>query len=133
MRRILPLSLLFLMLSPSALAINVQQMKQRIDNSISGKDQVLAAASEKIICKGDKKPICYAEAVLTDSGFALVKVMRPEDAKAWYILFQQQGKAWKPLHSRTLDKLSLSKFKADHVMIPDPVAKRLIQKMQPLR
>ena len=127
------LLLAVLLIAAPAGALNVQQMKQRVNNAINGKDQVLAGLSEKIICKGDKKPICYAEAVFTDAGFALVKVTRPEDSKAWYILFQSQANGWKPLYSRTMDKLTLAKWKADKVMIPDPVATRLIQKMQPLR
>lgn len=120
-------------LAMPAQAVNLQQMRQRVNNAISGKDQVLAKLSEQIICKEDKKPICYCEAVFTDSGYALTKVTRPEEQKAYYILFQAAGQNWKPLYSRTLDKLSLAKWKTDKVLIPDPVATRLIQKMQPLR
>lgn len=137
MRHASTTALAFLVLCTAAQSasaqLNVQQMRQRINNVIAGKDQVLAAAAEKIICKTDKKPICYADAVLTDSGYALVKITRPEDDKAYYILFHNQTDGWKPLYSRTMQFLSLAKWKSDKVMIPDPVASRLIQKMQALR
>ncbi len=124
---------LLLVLSPSALAVNVQQMKQRINNSTQTPEQVLIASAQSIICKADKKPICYCEAVFIDSGYALTKVTRPEANKSYYILYQNKDGKWNPLYSRTMDLLNLNKWKADHVLIPDPVAKRLISKLQALR
>ena len=114
-------------------AITVQQMRQRINNTVATNEQLLAASAEKIICKGQKKPICYAEGIFVDSGFALVRVTRPEDEKAYYIVYQNKPEGWMPMYSRTMDLLSLAKWKADKVAIPDPVANRLIQKMLPLR
>lgn len=130
----LALSLLML-LSPQVLAVNVQQMKQRLNNSTQTPEQVLLATSQNIICKTDKKPICYCEAVIIDTEkvFAITKVTRPEANKTYYILYQHKDNKWNPLYSRTMDLLSLKKWKDDHVMIPDPVAKRLISKLQALR
>lgn len=128
----LALSLLML-LSPQVLAVNVQQMKQRLNNSTQTPEQVLMATSQSIICKADKKPVCFCEAVFIDSGYAITKVTRPEDHKAYYIVYQHKDNKWNPLYSRTTDLLSLKKWKDDHVMIPDPVAKRLISKLQAVR
>lgn len=133
MRRILFALLALSLAAGPASALNVRQMKQRVNNAIAGNDQVLASAAEKIICKTDKKPICYAEAVFTDSGYAIVKITRPEDSKAYYMLFQNIPSGWKPIYSRTMEFLNLAKWKADKVQIPEPIAIRLIQKMQPLR
>lgn len=132
------LSILFalaLLLAGPAQANDVLNVKQRLNKAQSGGDEGLVkTASEKIICKTDKKPICYAEAAFLDAGYALTKVTRPEEDKAFFILFQKQdGGSWKPLYSRSLDLLSWPKLKADRVTIPEPVAKRLIQKMQALR
>lgn len=133
MRRILFAFLALSLVAGPAGALNVRQMKQRVNNAVAGNDQVLAAVAEKIICKTDKKPICYAEAVFTDSGYAIVKITRPEDSKAYYMLFQNIPSGWKPIYSRTMEFLTLAKWKADKVQIPEPIAIRLIQKMQPLR
>lgn len=131
--------ILFVLLSASlvmttpANAITVQQMKQRINNVTASKEQLLMALSEKIICKGDKKPICYSEAPIFEGSFAITKVSRPEDDKYYYILYQGLPSGWKPLYSRTMEFLNLDKWKMDKVPIPDPVARVLIQKLQALR
>lgn len=125
---------LVLMMGPlfPAQAVNVQQMKQRLDRAVDKPVQQVNAQAEKIICKTERKPICYADGTVIEEGYALVRVHRPE-GPSYFVLFQQKNNAWKPIYSRKIEKLSLPLWKADKVHISDTLAARMIQKLQALR
>lgn len=115
-----------------AQAVNVQQMKQRVDRAVDKPAQDVNKLAEQIICKTERKPICYANGTVLDAGYALVRIHRPE-GQSYFVLFQQKDKAWKPIYSRKLERLSLALWKADKVHISDTLAARMIQKLQALR
>ncbi|MGV3523625.1 MAG: hypothetical protein ACO1RX_05340 [Candidatus Sericytochromatia bacterium] len=115
-----------------ARAVNVQQMKQRLDRAVDKPVQQVNAKAEQIICKTERKPVCYADGAVIEAGYALVRITRPE-GQSYFVLFQQKDNAWKPIYSRKLEKLSLSLWKADKVHISDTLAARMIQKLQALR
>lgn len=113
---------------------DIQIMKQRLNDTVAKPEQVLAQKAEQIICKTDKKPVCYSEVVFIDSNYGLSLIKRPEDQKIYYVLFEfAQGKGWFPIFSRTIEHLSWPKWKAAKVHIPEPVASRLIQKAKTVR
>ena len=126
--------LVFLFLAPSVQAANtVTQIKNRLNNATAKPEQVLAGLSDKIICKTDKKPICYTEHVLIEERFALTLVTRPEENKHYFILFENTGKtSWKALFSRTLEHMNVPKWKKEKLQIPEPIAIKLIQKAKAL-
>lgn len=114
-----------------ARAVDIQHMKQRIDNTVNRPEQLVTKAAEKIICKQDKKPVCYANGVVAEERFMLVRVHRPQ-GRDFYMLFYQDNKQWKPIYSRPMDQLDAAQWHRDAVAIPQNVAQSLIRKLQAL-
>jgi len=119
-------------LSGPGQAIDVQHMQKRLNNTVQTPAQVVSQAAEKIICKTDKKPICYANGAVFDGDFALVRVHRPE-GRSFFMLFQKRENTWQPIYSRPMESLNWEKWQADQVLISDLVAQRLIKKLQAVR
>lgn len=133
-RSVLGVLLCFLGLTTQAQAINTQHMQQRLDRAVDRPEAIVKGLAEKLVCKQDKKPICYASQAVFDGDqtfqFALVKISRPEKQDG-YILFQGQGpEKWVPIHAGLYDQLELTKWKAKKVYISDIIAQRLIQKLK---
>lgn len=116
---------------PQALAVDIQHMKRRIDNTVNRPEQQVAKTAEKIICKQDKKPVCYANGVVAEDRFMLVRVHRPQ-GRDFYMLFYQNDKQWKPIYSRPMTQLDAAQWQREAVAIPPNVAKSLIRQLQAL-
>lgn len=109
-------------------AVDIQHMQQRLDHTINQPEQRVSQTAEAIICKHDKKPVCYANGVVKEGHFMLVRVHRPE-ARDFYMLFYQDESQWKPIYSRPMTQLDAAQWKRDKVAIPEQFAHQLIKQL----
>lgn len=125
------------LLAPQAQAISIQHMQQRLDRAENKPEKIVREYAEKLVCKQDKKPVCYASAVVFDGDrnfhFALVKISRPELHDGYLLLLQEGKDKWKAIHAGLMSQLSLAHWKAKKVHISDLIAARLIQKLSTAR
>ena len=94
MQKVFLLASLLISVALPSQAINVKHMKNRIENATQKPEQVFAQLAETMACKGDKKPVCYTDAVSMSPRYALARVHRPE-GEDLYLVYELQNKAWK--------------------------------------
>lgn len=110
---------------------DIQNLQNRLDKATQKPEQQLGQQAEKLTCKGQKKPICYADGVVIEARFALVKISRPEQG-ALFLLFEKIGEQWKLRHAGKIVDLKPATLtlKAE---ISQKHAQALIQKLAAVR
>ena len=110
-----------------AQAVNIQHMKQRVEKNITATAPPFFYQAQKLTCKTQKKPICYANRHAVSGRFGLVQIHRLEQ-KDIYLFFQQEASnKWK-LKGVAQDKDLNSGFLVTHAEITEAAAKVLLKK-----
>lgn len=113
----------------SASAINVQHMKERIQKSTHPPGQALLPMAQKLACKSEKKPDCYAANQFQVSRFALVQVHRLEQEDLFLFFQEEANKKWK-LKGVTLPQELNAGFLVTRSDIGESNAKLLLSRLK---
>lgn len=113
----------------SVQAVNIQHMKKRIEKSTHPPGQTLLPVAQKLACKAQKKPDCYAANQFQISRFALVQVHRLEQEDLFLFFQEEANKKWK-LKGVTLPQDLNAGFLLTRSDIGESNAKLLLDKLK---
>lgn len=118
---------------PAAWAQNrdIRNLKNRLEQAQDSPKQRLMAQAEQPICKGDRKPVCYTEALIASKGWALLRITRPEDNLLYFVLMRKMpDETWKMVLYGDHAKLSVDYLKAQSARMPDDLARKMIAELK---
>lgn len=110
---------------------DIRNLKNRLEKAQDSPKQRLMAQAEKPICKGERKPICYTEALVASKGWALLRITRPEDHLLYFVLLRKKpDETWKIVLYGDHAKLSVDHFKVQNARMPDDLAQKMIAELK---
>jgi hypothetical protein len=106
---------------------DLSNFKGRMNKALDTPREKLKAMAEQPVCKGDKKPICYTEAMVISQGWGMVRITRPEADKHYFVLLQAMPDAtWKIALKGPIEKLTVEHLNLEQTLIPTKLAKKMI-------
>ncbi|MGE3723996.1 MAG: hypothetical protein AB7I41_00485 [Candidatus Sericytochromatia bacterium] len=110
---------------------DIRNLKNRLEKAQDSPKQRLMAQAEQPVCKGDRKPVCYTEALVASKGWALLRIARPEDNLLYFVLLRKMpDETWKIVLYGDHAKLSVDHFKVQNARMPDDLAKKMIAELK---
>lgn len=110
---------------------DIRNFKNRLEKAQDSPKQRLMAQAEQPVCKGDRKPVCYTEALVASKGWALLRIARPEDNLLYFVLLRKMpDETWKIVLYGDHAKLSVDHFKVQNARMPDDLAKKMIAELK---
>lgn len=107
---------------------DIRNLQNRLNRAVDQQGQIVKGKAQKLVCKTQKKPVCYASKVVYERNFALVRVQHA-DRGDFFVLLHKKGKQWRARYAKSFKRLSLSAWRSDRAPVPEPVAKKLIAKL----
>lgn len=110
---------------------DIRNLKNRLEKAQDSPKQRLMAQAEQPICKGERKPVCYTEALIASKGWALLRIARPEDNQLYFVLLRKMpDETWKIVLYGDHAKLSVDYLKAQSARMPDDLARKMIAELK---
>lgn len=111
-----------------ASAVNIQHMKQRIEKSTAPPGHAIQQLAQKLACKTQQKPFCFADGHAQLTRFGVVNIRRPEEEDLFLFFEEEASKKWvlKAVGKRKDLKPGLLITRSE---ISETTAKQLIEKL----
>jgi len=75
-------------------AVNIQNMKKRIEKSTAPPGHAIQQLAQKLACKTRQKPFCFADGHAVITRFGLVNIRRPEEDDLFLFFEEAASKKW---------------------------------------